>query len=363
MDTSRVIDNRTVMQARCLPMDDRHGREVLVVVAKMTWAVAHDGKVTVADPPARVRPGAESWPDPPSSQWPADRYPSDFVDEKPGTDVLLVGTAHPPAGSEITEMGVGFRLVSGTSLLEKTLRVYGPRVWHKGMLGVAPGPATRVTPTQLRWENTYGGVDESIPNDPYTESRNPIGSGHARDRSTLVGQPAPLIEDPRAPLSARKPMPAGFGPVASSWAPRAGRAGTYDAAWRRERAPLRPLDFDPRFNSVAADDQWCDQPLGGDEAVEVVGVSPEGPWRFRLPRYAPVFRSRVGSEECDCPTHLDTFLIDADSSRVELVWRTSVPMPRKSELIRWVQIWASDPLPEDLMADLFGRTRNRSEAP
>lgn len=72
-------------------------------------------------------------------------------------------------------------------------------------------------------------------------------------------------------------------------------------------------------------------PLVGDEPVEVLGATPEGALRFRLPRYAPVFHSTVRGGTFAHETHMDTLLIDADERRVELVWRVSVRLPRKSE--------------------------------
>jgi hypothetical protein len=304
-------------------------------------------------------PGVPPWP---ADRGTSDRYPSDLADEKPGTDVLLVGTALPLAVGTATEFDIRLRVASDELLLDKRLVVYGPRVWQMGVLGVVPGPAGRAGPTELRWENAYGGLDDADPAKPFVEDRNPVGRGHVRDRARLIGHPAPPIEDPRAPLSARKPAPGGFGPIASWWQPRTSRGGTSDAAWRRERAPIRPIDFDPRFNAVTPDDQWLGRSLSGDEAVEVVGTDPQGPWRFRLPRFAPQFRYAIDSAEQECETHLDTFLIDADEHRVELTWRACVPLPRKTELLRFVRITGAETLPDEIIAELFARSRATPEA-
>src|SRR5690606_6750190 len=120
-------------------------------------------------------------------------------------------------------------------------------------------------------------------------------------------------EDPRQPLSSRHPAPAGLGPIPSHWLPLAAHGGTYDATWKRERAPIRPLDFDPRFDGCAPDDQHCDPPLRGDEGYEIHGVIPDRIWRFKLPLYRPSFAAlrRDEPEERALETHLDTVVIDA----------------------------------------------------
>lgn len=348
------------MDVRCVPMDDRAGHEVLTVIAKMTWSVSPIGAATIARPisPVRIfdvyRAGAFA----------SLVFASDAVEEKPGTDVLLTGTAHPPRG-DVTKMNVTLRVGrhgssagSGAGAgaagfaVDKTLTVHGPRVWIPGVLGLAPGPSGRLGPTPLVWELAYGGVDATDPERIETEPRNPAGTGFLERRKSLAGQPAPVIEDARAPIGSRSPSPAGFAPLPPHWQPRSGRVGTLDESWKRDRAPLRPLDFDPRHHSSAPDDQWVETPLLGDEPIEVLGATPEGVWRFRLPRYSPVFHSTVRGETFEHQTHLDTLFIDADERRVELVWRARVRLPRKSEHLQKIVIYGSEALPEKVVANL-----------
>ncbi|EYF06406.1 DUF2169 family type VI secretion system accessory protein [Chondromyces apiculatus] len=348
MDLSRLCQNRTPMDVRCVPMDDRTGREVLVVIAKMTWRVGPNGAATIARPIAPVRifdvPRSDA-------RYASLRHASDAVDEKPGTDVLLLGTAY-PSRPDATKQSVSLRVETGRTSLHKVLTVHGPRVWQQAMVGLTPGPSGKMGPTPLVYELAFGGVDATDPEVPVSDYRNLSGTGFHERRAGLVGRPAPVIEDPRLPLSSRAPAPAGFGPIPQHWAPRSERAGTHDEAWRRERAPLRPLDFDPRHNSCAPDDQWLETPLVGDEAVEVLGATPEGAWRFRLPRYAPMFHSTVRGRSFEHPTHLDTFCIDADARTVELVWRVRVALPRKTEHLEKVVIFGSEPLPHHIVAQL-----------
>ncbi|MCK6591778.1 MAG: DUF2169 domain-containing protein [Polyangiaceae bacterium] len=348
MDLTRLCQNRTPMDVRCVPMDDRAGRDVLVVIAKMTWSISPTGVATIARPIAPVRLFDVPISDAPHASL---RYMSDAVEEKPGTDVLLIGTAYPPR-PDATKTSVTLRVETGKASLNKTLTVYGPRVWQQALLGLTPGPSTKMQPTPLIYELAFGGVDATDPNAVLSDYRNLAGTGFLERRAGLAGRPAPVLEDPRFPLSSRAPAPAGFGPIPAHWAPRSERIGTYDDLWRRERAPLRPLDFNPRHNSCAPDDQWLETPLLGDEPVEILGASPEGALRFRLPRYSPLFYSTVRGVTHEHETHLDTFFIDADQRKVELVWRILVPLPRKTEHLEKIVIFGSDPLPERVMANL-----------
>jgi hypothetical protein len=330
-------------------MSDREGRDTVVVIAKMTWAVSPRGQARIASPLAQI--SLSDIPRGPG-RFASLKRPSDAVPEKPGTDVLLVGTAY-PTQPDATEQAVSLRVETGKTTLQKTLTVYGPRVWQPSLLGLSPGPAGKMGPTPLIWELAYGGFDDS--GEFTAEWRNPAGTGFLERRKDLAGRPAPVIEDRRSPIASISPAPAGFGPIPPGWSPRRERGGTHDDAWRRERAPLRPLDFDPRHHCCAPEGQWSETPLLGDEAIEVLGATPEGAWRFRLPRFAPEFHVTLrGSTEVR-ETHLDTLLIDADAGTVELTWRVCIPLPRKTEHLEKVVIYGAPALPEPIVADLAAR--------
>jgi hypothetical protein len=357
LDFDRLVDNRSPMAVRAIPMADRHGRDVMVVIAKLTYEVSPIGAVSLAHPPSPVRTSDELVG---GSAWSSIRYPSDLVDEKPGTDVALVGTAHPPEGA--TAMDVSVRVETGKRTLFKAVRVHGRRVYYRGALGLAPGPAEPLGPTPLVYELAYGGVDDTDPNDIRIDRRNPSGMGFTRDSSRLVGTPAAVIEDPAAPIGARNPVPAGLGPIAANWEPRVSRAGTYDAAWRRDRAPVPPVDRDPRFNCFAPSELYSEVPLVGDESVEVLGATPSSAWRFRLPPHGASFRFVVRGVETEQKTHLDTYLIDANRRRVELVWRASVLMPRRVGYLESIVVGLSPQLPDAMFQDLSAKiARNNSE--
>lgn len=362
MNFDRIIDNRTPMAVRCLPSEDRAGRPTVVIVAKLTWFVSPIGEASIAVPQREVRLADEATPG--GGPMASIRYPSDLVDEKPGTDVVFVGTAYPP----VTGRATSERIVSlRVGPLHKALRVFGPRVFQAAALGgIAPGPAAQLAPTPLVYELAHGGYDDGDPNRLVMDPANPAGIGVCRTPAALLGRRAPQIELASDGLGGRPCPPAGFGAIGPHWSPRRELAGTYDAAWRRDRAPLRPLDFDPRHAACAHPDLHSPAPLHGGEPVEVLGATPEGVWRFRLPPFAPTFRSRrlerdlatgrLESRGFEHATHLDTFLVDGDAGLVELTWRASLRMPRKIDHLESVTVFGAQELPPATFVDLVRRT-------
>jgi hypothetical protein len=344
MDFDARTENLTPMEVRCLPMDDRHGGAVLVAIAKVTYEVSKIGVTLRAHPPQPIRLADEYTLDAPFASI---KYPSDWVDEKPGTDVIVVGTALPPENRPVTEMDVSVRV----GRLFKVVRVHGLRVYQQAALGgVGPGPAQRLAPTPIRYELAYGGVDDADPERLTYERTNPIGMGFAEVRNKRVGAPAPPL---KVPTSLEDPgrEPAGFGVIGADWSPRLELGGTRDEAWLRARAPIAPRDLDPRYASVAHPDLYSPTPLRPDEPVELVGMTKEGVWRFRLPDVEPRFSSRLDGIVREHETHIDTYLIDADARRVELTWRASIRLPRKAQRLDRVTVRASGDLPPSARKD------------
>jgi hypothetical protein len=195
----------------------------------------------------------------------------------------------------------------------------------------------------------------------------------SRAPALLLGRRAPQIECARASLGARSTPPAGFGAIGAQWSPRRELAGTYDAAWWRDRAPFRPADFDPRHHACGHPDLYSSTPLRGDEPVEVLGATPEGVWRFRLPVFAPTFQSKrrerdrlsgkMESMRYEHPTHLDTFLVDGDRGAVELTWRATIRLPRKIDVLESITVFASPELPDPILHDLERRSTLTASEP
>ena len=164
--------------------------------------------------------------------------------------------------------------------------------------------------------------------------------------------PAPQIEDPDHPFTARAAWKAmlgkaqashrralkaqGLGLIARTWEPRLKEAGSFDAAWAASGAPYPP-DYSLAFNNCAHQDLQC-RHLAGDETVELINLCAESApgackdargnqlLRFQLPGLHPFLL--VGREEGtweQIPAVLDTLILEPDEGRVTFLQRASFP--------------------------------------
>lgn len=348
----RILENASLAHAECFALEEPSGRAVALVVARLTWLVGADGSARVALEPRPIRVPT-SWQTEPGR---AVLFPSDQVTAKLGTDLMMLGSAHPPPrGSGVaapTFVDVRVRLEARGGTLTKALRVHGKRVFTKKLLGLSLGPAEPVVePVPISYDLAEGGRNPNAEGAKREHPHNPAGVGFG-DSSDLVGTAAYQIE------SLDGAAPAGFGPTAPQWPRRRALYGTTDDRYYRHRYPVPPADYDPRFTSDAHPDLWSEEPLLGDEPVEILGAVPEGSFRYRLPIYAPRFDVDIDGEVRPFPTHLDTYLLDLrdpDERVVELTWRVSVPLPRKTERLRSIRVTNATELPQGFYPELRRR--------
>lgn len=313
------IDNRTPFAAERGWVRDRHGAEVWLVAVKCTFDVGADGTLTVSAEQPPVLRGPEFTGEPGRSSV---KYDSDLVLTKSTTDVLMVGHAHAPEGRPVTEMEVGWRV----GPVHKVLRVWGDRQY--GKTGpTSPQPFVRMP---IVYERAFGGVDRhSAHPERDWDARNPVGIGFVTEGRHATGMPLPNIEYPEQRLQSWKdrPVPAGFGVVASYWQPRATLAGTYDDKWMTERQPLLPEDLDDRFFQCVPPDQQAPSFLHGGEPVALYRVTSEGELRFALPRVDLRLETHfyTGPPLVHAPAALHTVILEPDYPRVSIVWHSALP--------------------------------------
>ena len=328
------LDNRTPFAAAQNWIRDRRGAEVWLVVVSASFNIGPDGRAEVAPEQRKPLYIAEHNGEPGQSSI---RFESDFVLTKTTTDVLVVGHAHAPRGGTVCQLDVGLRV--GT--LQKILRVFGERRW--GLHG--PSDAKPFTKMPLVYERAFGGVDQrSTTPEKDWDWRNPVGCGYAIRAAHLADKPVPNVEAPDRLIRAwdDRPAPAGFGPIASHWQPRAALAGTYDANWESTRQPLLPDDCEDRFFQCAPADQQTAQFLVGGEPVRLVNLSPSGQLDFALPRIELTLESRFadGERRMHEPPRLHSVILEPDLPRVSLVWHSALECHAKvhkldSTRIRW----------------------------
>jgi hypothetical protein len=342
------ISNATPFGVRIMPSCDREGRDVLLIVVAARFDLPDPAN---HDP--RLRLSSTQEPPPLADEYVGEPGRSSILREgqssytKPATDISICGSACAANGRPVTEMLVNIRV--GPCSVD--LRVYGDRVWRRAVtLGVRPSAPEPFARVPLVWERAYGGAATgSSEAHPAFEARNPVGCGFETDSNAAVGKPVPNIEDPRQPLSwvSDRPRPIGVGPVARHWQPRASYAGTYDEAWKRQRAPLWPTDFDERFFCGAPGQLQASPHLKGGEEVILVGLHPAGPFRFLLPTPRMVCRSRFVDREARTTPVLDGLLIETDDMRLTMYYRATVPAPlslirHRETLLRLVVPWETN---------------------
>jgi hypothetical protein len=322
------LENATPFGALVMPSSDRAGRDLLLIVVGAQFALPVPGD---EDPQLRLFPIQET--PPMSDEYFGEPGQSSILREgqspytKPATDICVSGSACAPAGQAVTAMTVSIRV--GPCALD--LRVSGDRVWQRGITtGARPSEPAPFARMPLVWERAYGGVAASSTEQrPRFEPRNPIGCGLETDANDAIGRPVPNIEHPRQLLQSvsERPQPVGTTPVGRHWQPRVNFAGTYDEAWRRNRAPLWPDDLDVRFFCGAPPYLQASPHLVGGEPVVLSGLHRDGPIGFRLPTLQFTAVSRFGSRTILSTPIMDGVVIESDRQRLTLYYRAAVPAP------------------------------------
>jgi hypothetical protein len=302
---------------------DSNAAEVWLVGVKATFDILPDGRLESAAEQVPVHLAPDYRGDPATTSL---SYDADLLLAKPGTDVLLEGSAHSFEGP-VTTLDVGFRV----GPVARRARVHGDRHWEHSALGGRLTPPAPFTTMPLVWERAFGGTvrDGQDPSRLRYEPRNPVGRGFAVQPNDVLGRLAHNIEAPDSPITVvgARAEPCGFGPVAHHWSPRSSFAGTYDEDWRVSRLPLRPLDYDERYQHSAPAAQQVPGGLEGGEEVVLINLGVCAPrLSFRLPRMTIEFRTVFSDgSETRHRGALKTVVLDVDAPRVMLLWVSELP--------------------------------------
>lgn len=317
-----MLDNRTPYAAERTVVMDKFGEKSWVVAVKGTYLVRDDGTTELAEQQQEPFYSPEYVGEPATSSI---LYDADLVPSRPATDVVLNGSAYAPGAKSARVVDVSLRV----GPLKKRLRVFGDRQWEMGLLRrISKSPPVAFERMPLTYERAFGGWDKTDP-DPSRQrlySRNPIGTGFATNANHLDGQLMPNVEDPTCLISGweERPLPGGFGTIASYWTPRLEWGGTYDDRWMKHKFPLLPDDFDHRFYQSAPLDQQVSKYLRGGEEVELENLTGSGYLRFCLPKAYLTFSTRFGKQRQEHRASLQCVVIEPDVPRVIMVWHTSL---------------------------------------
>ena len=257
--------NATRFQAAYTMGTDPTAREHIVVAVKGTFAFPERDGESARSPTSRCR---WSWPTSIGAS-PASRHRATRSTSRSGSpDATCCSTPPPtrrragrrPTSASASSSAPGRRLStwSATASGSSAARRWDP----------APEPFLALP---ITYERAFGGTDDTDPDHAAAYMPNPVGRGYGLVRSgeRLIGRPAPNTEAPGDPVSA--PW-GGYRPMGLRRpGPECGRtaqhAGTYDQHWLDEVFPFLPADFDDRYYQAAPEDQWLEEPNGGEEVV------------------------------------------------------------------------------------------------
>lgn len=316
-----VLDNRTPFAAESFVIPDPKGQELLLLVMSATFEAAPGRALDVAEVQSPIHAADEHRCDPAFS---STVHESVIALHKPFVDVLVNAHAHAPAGRPVEQAPV--RLTIGD--IDKILVVTGDRRRRLGIAS-APRPFVRMP---IIWERAFGGTSGN----GKVELRNPIGVGFggAKSQDPEVETEVPNVESLQEVRSGAT-VPVGFGAIGRGWKPRIDFAGTYDQRWLETQWPLLPTDFDPRHYQAAPTDQQSRVIRGGENAA-LVNMTPDGVWRFRLPRLDIPAHLLYEDRQAIQPMRLDTVLLEPDDRRVTMIARAVVQTIRNTGELRQV---------------------------
>jgi len=279
-------------------------RMAAAVVARVTYDITPDGQLTRAEAqPWGV--SREPW------EGPAGPMPSDAVFYRGGVDLFVFGEAWAPGGRPVTHSHLRVQVADR---FEATFAVFGDRVWtgRAGALKISP-PAPFVS-MPLALARAYGGhaawdgLKVACP-------ANPDGRGFCLSEEQAPGTALPNLEAPTSLMRSWNDAPEPVGTtVCPPWWPSRMRAGTaFDQ--RGRLIALRGRYFNDAFPGLVA------PAAGAGDAIQVDGVTPDGPLRFAVPPPPLLAELVVGGTRVEAPLQVDQLGIEPSRRRVFITYR------------------------------------------
>lgn len=310
---------------------DAGGRDVAVALLKATYSFSDTGQLApvpkLRQVPVFLTDVFDAEPDASPLL-----FAADLTCDKPGTDVAIHGHAY-GRGAESVE--IGFRLGS----LGKTVIARGPRVLVRMGGARCPSRPEAFAKVGLGYENAYGGARADGAGARLACEFNSVGKGFD---PRAAPADVPNLEYPGKPFvrpGQEDLAPAAFGFVPPGWRQRSQFAGTFDGAWMRDRRPLLPSDFDPRFYNAVPQDQVAKPKLRGGETLTICNIHPRmAAISVVVPEERFVASFLVKSRETTTPMVVDTLLLVPDDNLLAITFRASQPLDEDIRYLRAVTI-------------------------
>lgn len=338
----QITSNTTGFLADIAVATDLDARDHCVLVIKGTFGADEAGRLRPASLQREFVRSDEHDGDPATT---AVLRESEFAPRKPSVDIVVEGQAISPGGQPMHELVVALD-INGR---RKVAVVTGERRWVRAAGGFVASSPVPFREMPLSYDRAFGGVDDTEAGATVAEHRNLVGVGFQPNRpaADIENRSLPNIERPedrvKGPRS--KVSPIGFGCLGRASLPRRKFAGTYDEAWLENVAPFLPSDFDERYFQCAPPDQQLSRVEGG-ERLRCIHMSADPVVEYVLPSLTLPTAFRFDDHVLRRRAEIDTVILLPNTREACLVWRCSVPLPKKIHRLHAIEI-GETPATED----------------
>lgn len=248
-------------------------------------------------------------------------------------------TAYPPKSKRVKVIEVNVSLMqSGEVIADKTLRVTGDRKWQSSLLGTRASDPDYLSPTELSYENTYGGFNVEKPLEIY--ELNPVGTGFKLKKAK--GTSLPKVEYPKSILKHYKNQiqPASYGAIPMFWQPRLDFLPDIDEqALMAGEYPYKE-NVKPELYNCAPEDQQIEVQFNELFTLSLKGVIPNRDYLHKTEIALPFDKPRAafiqGDEQIDVDLACDTLVLNPDANSFHLIWRKSIKAEKINDFAEWL---------------------------
>lgn len=316
------------LQSRLAPDWSVDGQPIWACVVKAGFEYDAEGQVQPLPESDAVCASDEYPEDDPERHAPT--AVNETVPFKKGSELILYGQAWSEIPRPFWKVSLSLVTDSGIDW-EKSLAVFGPRRWRRGLLGTTFTDPEPISELPLSYNYAYGGQNPNRDDDAYPE--NPVGLGYLGKgvRKRPLGQPLPQILSANTKLHGpdKTQTPQGFGPIPSHWAPRVGLFPAIDETrLKRHESPYTQPLPEALYNTAPPDQQFA-QPITGDCRLTLKGMTTglDVGEPLTLAWTAPEVRLNMTRNQRNTTHRLtaDTLVVDTRRQRLHLLYRYAFP--------------------------------------
>ncbi|MFV2059336.1 MAG: DUF2169 domain-containing protein [Gammaproteobacteria bacterium] len=284
---------------------------------------------------------------------------SELSSFKQGSETYLYGTAYPEDNKYAMEVEYSIVFNDGKRWT-KVLRISGKRSWNKIMLGYVMSKPEILQPTQIKYENAFGGYNPE--NEKESFSYNPIGKGFNKASGwKVMNLELPSIEI--GPKFLKSPpqqqIPAGFSPLPIYWEPRKKELGEIHPNPEEQGGCPYTAQSKSSLHNVAPLDQRFPMPFIGGEKIRLKGFfNSEESNRiieFEVPKLNFDISIVLANKKTKLFPVFDTIIINTDKLEFYVICRLGIAWDILDTRNGWVMISEKKIINQSLPNDI---TRN-----